>query len=475
MQKWKPLLAVSLGTLMLLIDITIVIVALPDIQRNLNAGFDALQWVLDAYALALAALVIGAGTLADRFGHQRVYLVGTVLFAAASLFAGCAPSIEVLIAARAVQGVAAAAMFATTVSLLHITYSGRDRGTAFAVWGAVAGASAGLGMVAGGMLTQWLSWRWIFFVNIPVSVVTVALSLTAFVNTRRDGVRLDVAGVVSACGAAAALTFAIIRGGESGWTDAITLVSFAASAVFLVLFLVAETVVAQPMLPLSLFKIRPFTGSVVGATGQSFAAFGVTPLISIWAQNILGLDALQTGLAMLPMAAVSFVVAGSMGKHLDRLHPALTIGASLVGVGVGALLLLLIGPGSGWTAILPAMLVIGVGVGVASPPLAAVALASVRPEQAGVASGTVNMGREFGYALGIAVLGSVFATTAGSSHPREVGDHLRGLDAAWITAGTVGVIVGLVTIAILWTGHAPADPDDTVDRAEEGAVATVST
>lgn len=455
MQKWKPLLAVSLGTLMLLIDITIVIVALPDIQRDLDTSFSALQWVLDSYALALAALVIAAGSLADRFGHKHVYITGTVLFAGSSLLAGFAPGIDALITARALQGVAAAAMFATTVSLLHVTYSGRDRGTAFAVWGAVAGASAGLGMLAGGMLTQWLNWRWIFFVNIPISIVTIALSMGAFLNTRQAGIRIDILGVLTVSCAAGALTFAIIHGGDAGWSDTVTLISFGIAALLLAGFVATESFVSQPMLPLNLFTLRPFTGSVLGAVGVSFAAFGTSPLLSIWAQDVLGLNALETGLAMLPMAAVAFVVSGSMSSLLDRLHPALTIGVSLVVVGVGAFLLLFIGPGSSWVAMVPGLVVMGVGVGVSSPPLVAVALAAVRPQQAGVASGTVNMGREFGYALGIAVLGSVFATAAGTSRPREISDHLHGLDMAWITAGAVGVVAGLITVGVLRSGHAP--------------------
>jgi EmrB/QacA subfamily drug resistance transporter len=455
--KWAPLVAISLGTFMLLIDITIVIVALTSIQRDLNSGFADLQWVVDAYALVLAAFVVGAGSLADGVGHRNTYLAGTALFALASLAAGLAPNIGILIAARSVQGLAAAAMFATTVSLLYATYSGRDRGTAFAVWGAVSGASAGLGMLLGGVLTEWLGWRTIFFVNLPVSIVAIVLTVATITNQRHQSrLRLDLPGPATFSAGAAALTFAIIRGGEQGWTDTTTLWSFGIALVLLVLFVIIEAVVSNPMVPLGLFRIRPFSGSLIGALGQSFAAFGTAPLIAIWAHDVLGLTALQTGLAMLPLSAVSFVTSIGMRRMRDGLHPAVSIGASLVLVGVGALLLLLIGPESTWVSTVPGMVLAGIGVGVASPALMTVALSSVQPKQTGVASGTVNMGRQFGYALGVAVLGSVFATAAGSSHPANLTDHLRGLDVAWIVAGVAGVVLGVITIAILWSGHSPA-------------------
>lgn len=309
------------------------------------------------------ATVLRTVALADGVGHRDTYLAGTALFALASLAAGLASNIEILIAARSVQGLAAAAMFATTVSLLYATYSGRDRGTAFAVWGAVSGASAGLGMLLGGVLTEWLGWRSIFFVNLPVSVVAIILTVATITNKRRHGrLRLDLPGLVTFSAGAAALTFAIIRGGEQGWTDTTTLWSFGIALVSFILFVITESVVANPMVPLGLFRNRPFSGSVIGALGQSFAAFGTGPLIAIWAQDMLGLSALQTGLAMLPLSVVAFIASIGLGHLLERLHPALSIGVSLVLVGIGSLLLLLIGPESTWTATLPGMVLVGIGV-----------------------------------------------------------------------------------------------------------------
>ncbi|MFC7754147.1 MFS transporter [Tsukamurella soli] len=310
MNKWNPLVASCLGTFMLLIDVTIVTVALPDIAAATHSSFTTLQWVLDAYALVLGALVLGMGALADNIGHKRVYLSGTALFAAASLACGLADSGGVLVAARAVQGVGGAAMFATTIALLHATYSGRDRGVAFGVWGAVSGASAGIGVVLGGVLTQWAGWRWVFMVNLPVSVCAIALSAVAFGETTRRRVRLDVPGIATFSLTAGALIFGIIRGGEAGWGSAVTVGSLAVAALALAVFAVAESRAAQPMLPLVLLRSPRFVGSLVGALGMNFAAFSGSVLLSIWLQDVLRLSAIGTGCALLPMSVLAFVVAG---------------------------------------------------------------------------------------------------------------------------------------------------------------------
>uniref|UniRef100_UPI002455F5FC MFS transporter n=1 Tax=Nocardia wallacei TaxID=480035 RepID=UPI002455F5FC len=214
MRKWLPLFAACLGTLMLLIDVTIVNIALPDIADDLGTGLSGLTWVIDGYALALAALLLVLGSLADRLGAKPTYLAGLVVFTVASLACGVAQSSAILVAARAFQGVGGAAMFATTLSLLHATYTGRDRGVAFGAWGAVAGAAAGIGVVLGGVLTDLLSWRWIFFVNLPIAAVAIVLSAFVFgPSPRPKGRRVDVAGVAAIAVAAAAGTIGNIRGG----------------------------------------------------------------------------------------------------------------------------------------------------------------------------------------------------------------------------------------------------------------------
>ena len=241
MRKWAPLAAVCLGTFMLLVDVTIVNVALPDMAVNLHTSFSSLQWVIDSYAVALAALLMGLGSLADLRGRRRVYLAGLAVFAAASLASGLAASPGLLIAARAVQGVGGAAMFATTIALLNASYQGRDRGTAFGVWGAVAGGSAAVGPVLGGLLTETLSWRWIFFVNLPVSAAAIALTLAAFGADRRQATgRFDLAGVLAFTAGAAATTFGLVRASSVGWAADQTIGLIAAGLAAFVVFVLIE-------------------------------------------------------------------------------------------------------------------------------------------------------------------------------------------------------------------------------------------
>ncbi len=412
MRKWLPLLAVCLGTFMLLIDVTIVNVALPDLTRDLGAAFSQLQWVIDVYALALAALLLGAGSLADAIGRKKVYLTGLVLFALASLACGTAQDVTWLIIARGVQGVGGAAMFATTIALLNVSYRGRDRGTAYGVWGAVSGAAAGVGVVAGGVLTQLLSWHWVFFVNLPISVVAIAVSAAVFTDGPRRAVRLDLAGLVSFTAAAALITFAIIRAGEDGWTARAAVIAFVVGVLALAVFVAVQLRRQDPLVDISLLTHRTFTGATLAALLLPFAAFGSLVLVSIWLQSVVELTPLQTGLALLPMSGAAFVVAAVSGRFSDRIPHEAAIGLGLALIGAGDLLMLLISADSGWTALLAGSLVIGAGVGLAAPPLTSAALAAVPLELSGMASGVVNTARQLGLALGVAVLGTTFTSRA---------------------------------------------------------------
>ncbi|WP_067704918.1 MFS transporter [Nocardia jejuensis] len=453
MRKWLPLFAACLGTLMLLIDVTIVNVALPDMAADLGTGLSGLQWIIDGYALALAALLLALGSLADRLGAKPVYLVGLTVFAVASLLCGIAGGATFLVISRVLQGIGGAAMFATTLSLLHATYTGRDRGIAFGAWGAVGGAAAGLGVVLGGVLTDLLSWRWIFFVNLPVAAVTIALSVTAFPTAQRHpGRSVDLPGMLSFTAAAIGLTFGIIRAGEHGWGDGLALGTIALGAAAAAAFAVIESRSAAPMFPLGLLRNRVFGGTLLGASGQTFAAFAATPLISLWLQQQLHLSPLHAGLSMLPMAVTAFAVAGLTGRFLHDVAPAWTIGAGLILIGLGAGLLTLIGPGSSWTALIPGFVVIGAGAGVNAPALVAVGMAAVPPQQAGTASGAVNTARQLGLALGVAVLGTVFRTASGADRPLPLARFVDGLDAAVLTASLVGIVFGIAAFALLRGG-----------------------
>jgi MFS family permease len=340
-------------------------------------------------------------------------------------------------------------MFATTLALLHATYTGRDRATAFAAWGAVSGAAAGAGVVLGGVLTDLLDWRWIFFVNLPISAVTLWLSARAFTDGARRSLHIDVPGVLTFSIGSASLTYAIIRGGEHGWGNSITLWAFGIGAVMLIGFVVVETMQRTPMLPLGLLTRPRLTGSVVGALVLSFAAFSSFPLVAIWMQGSLGMSPLANGLAVLPMPVVAFVVAAAGGKLLHDVAPRLLIGGGTVVIGAGSLALMIVGPDSDWFATTPGLVLIGVGVGLVSPTLNSIALAAVPPHQSGVASGSVNTARQLGLTLGIAVLGSVFQTVTGADANHSSANFTSGLDSAFAVAGGVGVAGGLLVFALL--------------------------
>ncbi|MFE2327224.1 MFS transporter [Streptomyces sp. NPDC059385] len=410
MRKWLPLTAVCLGAFMLLVDVTIVTVALPDMAADMHTGFAGLQWVMDVYALALAALLLGAGSLADRIGRRRVYLGGIALFAAASLACGLATGPTELIAFRAVQGIGGAAMFATTMALLSGAYQGRDRGVAFGVWGAANGAAAASGPIIGGLLTEHFGWRWIFFINLPVCALALYVTLRAVAESRDPHARrLDLPGMATFTAGAAAVTYAVIRGGENGWTSATTLGLLGLGAAAFAGFVLVELRGSHPMLDLSLFRSPTFAAVMAAGLLLTGAAFSYLMYVSVWLQSAGGMSPVGAGLALLPMSAAAFVVAAGAGRLLHGVSPRLTIGGGLLLIAVGALLQAwMLDAGDGWAALVPGLLVTGVGVGAATPALAATAMGAVAPARAGMAGGALNTARQLGTALGIAVLGAVF-------------------------------------------------------------------
>jgi EmrB/QacA subfamily drug resistance transporter len=466
MRKWLPLVAVCLGTFMLLVDVTIVTVALPDMARSLHTSFADLQWVMDIYALALAALLLGVGSLADRIGHRRVYQAGLVLFALASLACGLAGNPAVLIAFRGLQGIGGAAMLATTMALISSLYSGKDRGLAFGVWGAVNGAASAAGPIMGGLLTQHLDWRWIFFVNLPISVVAVAMTARYVTESRNPrGRGVDVPGMAAFTVAAAALAYGLIKGNDHGWGSAATVGTFALAGVALAAFVLVELRVSQPMLDLSLFRRGSFTGIMVAALLMSGAAFSYLAYTSLWLQSVRGMGPVTAGLCFLPMSIAAFITASLSGRFLHDASPRWMVGAGLLLIGAGAALQGPISAGSTWTVLVAGLAVAGIGVGLSTPALASTAMASVGMERAGMASGAVNTSRQLGNALGIAVLGVVFHAGLSAS----VKDHAAGArlaDAAGTTDALAAGQAGLVV------GHVPAAQRGVVDQLVHTAFAS---
>jgi EmrB/QacA subfamily drug resistance transporter len=406
MRKWWPLAAVCAGACMLLVDVTIVNVALPDMARQLHTTFSDLQWVIDLYALVLGALVLTVGAVADRLGRRKVYLAGLVLFAASSLTCGLAPNVGVLIAARGVQGVGAAAMFATTMALISNTYTGREGGMAFGIWGAVNGAASALGPIIGGVLTANFGWRWIFLVNLPISVLAVALTLRVVTESKDpDPKRVDLAGMVTFTVAAGALTYALIRG---AWGSGETLALIAVTVAAVAAFIVAERRSAAPMLDLGLLRNPVFLAMLLAGALLSAAAWAGMTYQSLWFQSVLGLSAIQAGLVVLPCAASAFLVSGQVGRFLHRTSARWMVGCGLLVIAVGALAQAVVGQNTSWPPLIPGLVLVGVGAGLAMASLTSTAMAAVPWQRAGMAGGALSAFRQLGYAFGIAVLGEVF-------------------------------------------------------------------
>jgi EmrB/QacA subfamily drug resistance transporter len=471
MRKWWPLMAVCAGAFMLLVDVTIVNVALPDMARSLHTTFPDLQWVIDLYALVLGALVLTVGSIADRIGRRRVYLIGLVIFAASSLACGLAPNAAVLIAARGVQGVGAAAMFATTMALISHSYSGRDRGVAFGAWGAVNGAAAAAGPIIGGLLTAHFGWRWIFLVNLPVSVVAVALTL-AVVSESSDPNprRIDLAGMASFTVAAATLTYALIRG---DWGSLLTIALLAVAAVAIAAFVFAERTVRDPMLDLGLLKNGTFSGLLIGGALLSAAAWAGMTYQSLWLQSVLGLSAIGAGLVVLPCSAAAFIVSAAIGRVLHLVSHRLLIGTGLLVIAAGAAAQAVVRTGSGWAVVLPGLALVGIGAGLVMAPLTSTAMAAVPWQRAGMAGGALSAFRQLGYAFGIAVLGEVFrgglTRVAGSGLAGQLGGgeagavmarspalsplvhraFANGLDVTYLVAAGLGVIAAVVVFTLV--------------------------
>jgi EmrB/QacA subfamily drug resistance transporter len=408
--KWWTLVAVCLGTFMLLLDITIVNVALPDIQAALHSSFSDLQWVVDAYALTLAAFLLTAGSLADMYGRRRLYLIGLGLFTVASLLCGAAQTTLMLQLSRAVQGIGGAIMFSVSLALLASAFRGKDRGVAFGVWGAITGLAVAIGPLLGGVLTSWLSWRWIFFVNLPVGVAAVALT-AARVSESRDprARRPDWAGFATFTLALAALVYGLIESSQRSFSDGLVVGCLIASAILLLAFVLVEMRIPNPMFDLSLFRLPTFSGGLVAAFGISASIFAMFLYLVLYLQDILQLSALQTGVRLLVTSGAILVMSAIAGRLSSRVPVRLLIGPGLVVIGIGLLLMRGLDVSTTWTHLLPGLIVAGAGVGLVNPPLASTAIGVVDPRRAGMASGINSTFRQVGIATGIALLGTLFS------------------------------------------------------------------
>jgi EmrB/QacA subfamily drug resistance transporter len=446
-RKWWTLIAVSVAIFMLLLDITVVNVALPDIQRSLHSSFADLQWVVNAYALTLAAFLLTAGSIADLVGRRRVFVVGLVVFTLSSAACGLSSSPLGLNLARAVQGMGGAMMFATSLALIAQAFRGRDRGIAFGVYGGVIGAAVAVGPVVGGLITSGIGWEWIFFVNVPIGVMAVAVTLTQVAESRDPNARsVDWLGLVTFSGALFLLVFALVQGNEKGWGSTEIVGCLTGSVVLLVLFVIAELLQKRPMLDLSLFRRHAFTGASIVAFTLSASMFAMFLYLTLYIQDVLGYSPLQAGLRFLPVTLLSFFVAPFSGKLSVRVPVRMLLGVGMLLVSGGLLAMTAIEPSSGWTTLIPGFLLAGAGIGMINPPLASTAVGVVAVERSGMASGINNTFRQVGIATGIAGLGAVFQHEVVANTVRALGPaggivsahHLNGA----IVSGGVSQVVG---------------------------------
>jgi EmrB/QacA subfamily drug resistance transporter len=408
-RKWWTLIVVCVATFMLLLDITIVNVALPKIATDLKANFSDIQWVIDAYALTLASVLLTTGSLADLLGRKMIFSIGLGLFALTSLLCALSPTALFLILARAGQGIGGAIMFSCSLALIAQEFHGRERGTAFGAWGAVIAASAAVGPLLGGFLTEDFGWSSIFYINVPVGIAAVLLTIAKVEESRDpEGKSVDWIGTLTFTASLFLLVLAIIRGNSEGWGSTLIVALFAASVVLMVAFVVAQFRQQRSMFDVGLFRKPTFSGASIVAFTLAAAMFSMFLYLVLYLQTILGYSPLQTGLRFLPFTVISFFVAAASGNLSERVPVRFLLSGGLLMTAVGLFLMRNINATSGWTALLPGFLVAGAGVGLVNPPLASTAIGVVPPARSGMASGINNTFRQVGVATGIAVLGAIF-------------------------------------------------------------------
>jgi EmrB/QacA subfamily drug resistance transporter len=442
-RKWWTLAAVVAGVFMLVLDITIVNVALPDIGRDFHSSLSDLQWIIDAYALVLAAGLLTAGSLADLFGRRKLYAAGIALFVLGSLLCGLATGPTFLVVARIVQGLGGTVVYATSLALIGHAFRGEDpksRGTAFGVYGAVLGIGAALGPVVGGFLVSGIGWRWIFFINIPVGIAAIVVTLTKVEESRDPAdARLDWRGLVTFTGALGLLIYGLISS-SGGWGVPKVYGSLAGAGVLLAAFLAAEIAEHRPMLDLTLFRKPTFTGGLLAAFGLNASIYSLFTYLVLYLQQELGYSAAATGVRFLGLTAPMFVSSTLAGRLTHRVPTRLMIGTGFVLVSAGTWLMYGVSAASGWTHLLPGMIVAGLGIGMVTVPLASTAVGVVPVARAGMASGINLTLRQVGLSTGIAVLGSIFTA--------RVGIGRAGYAAALNDILVIGACVALVSAVL---------------------------
>jgi len=465
--RWT-LVAVGLATFMTYLDNNIVNVAIPDIQRELGLSTAGIEWVVSGYILTFAGLLLAGGRLADAFGRRRLFLIGLAVFTASSLLAGFAGGATALVAARALQGIGAALVTPTTLAIISATFTDpRERNAAVGVWGGVGALALAVGPVLGGLLTQHVSWEWIFWINVPIGIATMALGAWAITESRESETRrLDLAGLMLSTAALFALTWALIEGHDRGWTSAAILGAFGFAAATVLAFVLVERRVAQPMVDVSLFARREFSGGIVALMLWAFGLFGIYFFTSLYLQGVLGFSPTKAGAAFVPMAvlmAASAIVSDRVAARFGA-YRSTGFGMLVMGLAIGSVSLL--GRDASFLSLMPSFALIGIGGGL-TMPLTATVLGVMPTDQAGVASAVFNASREVAGLLGITVIGAVLTSRQGSALAEgktPVDAFLVGYRSGLLLAAALVVAGGVTAYVALRSARRAPQAEAVVDE-----------
>ena len=439
-------LVTGVAIFMVSLDNLVVTTALPAIRAGLGAGLEGLEWTVNAYTLTFAVFLLTGAALGDRFGRQRMFLLGLSLFTVASAAAAVAPDIGMLIAARAVQGVGAAIVAPLTLTLLSAAVPATRRGLALGAWGAMSGLAVALGPVIGGAIVDYASWQWIFWVNVPIGVALLPVARRRLAESYGPTGRLDLAGTVLASAGLLGVVLGLVRGNQLGWTSPDILISFAAGAIGLAGFVAWEARHPAPMLPMRFFRSRAFSAANVASLLMFFGMFGSIFLLAQFLQTVQGYSPFAAGVRTLPWTGMPLIAAPLAGALSDRIgsRPIVAVGLALQAIGLGWLAAIS-APDVAYSTLVPAFIVSGLGMGMFFAPIANLVLGAVSPAEEGMASGANNAIREVGGVLGVAVLAAVFAHTGGYTSGQAFVDGL--IPAVWVGAVAVaGAVVAAVLV-----------------------------
>jgi len=452
-KKWWTLMAVAFGLFMIMLDNTVVNVALPSIAKDLKIGISELEWIVTGYALVFAALLITGGKLADMFGRRKIFVIGLAIFSASSLACGLAPNAAFLIGARGAQGIGAALMSPATLSIITATFPPKQRGQAIGIWAGVSALALAIGPLIGGLIVDNIGWNWIFFVNVPIGVLGIVVSQLVIKESRDTSHEqsIDLPGLLTSGLALFSLSYALIEGNTKGWASGEILGLFVAAAVLLAAFVALESRQRLPMLDLSLFRIGSFVGANIVALLVSLGMFGVFFFVSLYVQNILGYSPTKAGAIFLPMTILIILIAPMAGKMSDRIGGRWLMGGGMTTLGVSLLFYQRIGVHTGFWTLLPALILGGLGMASVMSPMTSVAMASVPVDKAGVGSGVLNSFRQIGGALGIAVMGAILSSYLHAPAQSALGaqQYVDGLHAALLVSAGIAFAGAIVAISLV--------------------------